>query len=134
MYKATGKIIFNPIPRDGSIPSKKWWAIVECPHDIIDYYRYWVTKNKKFKISPPSFGAHISIIRDEEPLDEFKHLWKKRQDMEVEFTYTPDFETNGDYWWLNIECPMLNEIRAELGLPPEPQIGYHLSIGKLIYR
>lgn len=134
MLKSTGKVVFNPIPKDGSVPDKKWWAIVECPHDIIDYYKYWVTKNKKFKISPPIFGAHISIIRDEEPLDKFKHLWGRREGEEVEFFYTPDFDTNGDYWWLNVYCPKLSEIRTELGLPPEPQYDYHLSIGKLISR
>lgn len=132
MYKAKGRIVFNPIPKGGGTPNKKWWAIVECPHDIIDYYRYWVTKYEKFKISPPVFGSHISIIRDEEPPDEFKYLWKAKDGMEVEFTYYPNFETNGDYWWLKVECPILNEIRLELGLPEEPQFGYHLSIGKLI--
>jgi hypothetical protein len=132
MYQSTGKIVFNPIPRDGSKPNKSWWAIVECPHDIIEYYRYWVTKNQKFKLNFPSFGAHISIIRDEEPPDDFKYLWKKRDGMLVNFTYSPDFETNGEYYWLNVHCPVLNEIRTELGLPSEPEYGYHLSIGKII--
>jgi hypothetical protein len=134
MLKAKGRIVFNPVPRNGGVPEKKWWAIVECPHDIIDYYKYWVTRWEKFKISPPVFGAHISIIRNEEPPDEFKHFWKAKEGMEVEFFYTPDFETNGDYWWLNVQCPELNKIRTELGLPSEPEFGYHLSIGKLIRR
>lgn len=132
MYKAKGKIVFNPLTRDGEKPDKLWWAIVECPKDIIDYYKYWVTKNKNFKLNTPSFGSHISIVRNEEPPDEFKHMWGKRNGMEVEFTYTPDFETNGDYWWLKVECPILSDIRLELGLPLEPRFDYHLSIGKLI--
>ncbi|AEO93378.1 gp116 [Bacillus phage G] len=132
MYKATGKIVFNPVTREGDMPDKLWWVMVECPHDIIEYYRYWVTKNKNFKISYPLFGSHISIIRNEEPPDEFKHLWGKRNGMEVEFTYTPDFETNGNYWWLKVDCPQLDDIREELGLPRKPFFDYHLSIGKLI--
>lgn len=130
MYKAKGKIIFNPVPISGGTPNKKWWAIVKCPDDIIYYYKYWVTKNQKFTISSSAFGSHISLIRDEEPPNEFKHLWKKREGMEVEFTYTPNFQTNGEYWWLDIQCPVLNEVRQELGLSKEPKFGYHLSIGK----
>jgi hypothetical protein len=129
VFKAKGTVIFDPTAGEAA---NKWWAIVECPKDIIDYYKYWVTKNQKIKISAPLFGSHISIIRGEEPKDKFKHLWRFRHGEEVEFTYTPDYENLGEYWWLNVECPRLVEIRRELGLSDLPDYKFHLTIGKLI--
>ncbi|MNJ90129.1 hypothetical protein D3C87_77230 [compost metagenome] len=128
MFKSNGTIIFDPTAGEAA---NKWWAIVKCEKSIIDYYKYWAVKNQKIKISAPLFGPHISIIRGEEPNDEYKHLWKFCHGEEVEFTYYPDFDNNGEYWWLNIDCPRLTEIRKVLGLPEMPNYNFHLTIGKL---
>lgn len=128
-FKTKGKIIYDPVAGNANNP---WWVIVECPKDIIDYYHHWILKELGLKINKPLFGAHISVIRGEEPPSELQSLWRKHHEQEVEFTYTHDVHSEGTYYWLDVECAELSELRNELGLDPHVQFGFHLTIGRII--
>lgn len=103
---------------------------MECPKDIVDYYRSWVLREKGIKLHKPRFGSHVSVIRGNEELDRQSSLYRKHHEVKVCFQYGNDLQTNGDYWWLPVTCELLGEIRQELGLIAEPPFGFHLTIGR----
>ena len=119
-FKAKGRIIYH-----------SRWVVMECPKDIIDYYHYWVEKKTGLKLHKPKFGSHISVIRGDEEFNRESELYRKYHEGFVEFTYSNDLQTNGDYWWLPVECKTLEKLRVELGLTKEPPFGLHLTIGRM---
>lgn len=128
-FKTQGKLIYDPTAGQAQ---NSWWMIVECPKDIIEYYQYWITKETGNKLNRPLFGAHISVIRGEEPPEVKKRLWKKYHEEEISLEYEHKSNTNGEYWWLEVTCERLKEIRKEIGLAEEVEFGFHLTIGKVI--
>lgn len=78
----------------------------------------------------PAWEAHISVIRDEEPRDEFKRLWEKHNGDQIEFDYDMTRpEGDGVYVWLPVVCEVALDIRVELGLARDPCFPLHLTIG-----
>jgi hypothetical protein len=75
----------------------------------------------------PAWEEHISVVRDEEPPN--KEFWEKYAGQEIEFQYNPIVEGDGLFFWLNVDCDFLLEIREELGLPRDPEFPLHLTIG-----
>lgn len=126
-FSAVGKIIYDPTAGKAANP---WWVIVECPKDILDYYHYWMKREKGIHLNKPLFGAHISVIRGEEPPKEKQQLWRNHHEKEVTFYYSPNLDTEGEYWWLDVSCPDLLSIREELGLQAEVEFGFHFTIGR----
>lgn len=127
-FQAKGKIIYDPVAGKAQNP---WWVIVECPKDIMDYYHYWLEREEGVKLNKPLFGSHISVVRGEEPAESSKHLWKVCHEEEVEFAYSHEIMNNGEYYWLEIDCMKLNELRETLGLEEKVQFGFHLTIGRV---
>lgn len=115
----------------GDRKSSKWWLILDCDEELGRYYRWlhhtW--SHRCDKLMRPAWDAHITVVRDEEPLEDRKHLWERYSGELVEFTLNPYVGTNGDYFWLDVFCPRLLDIREELGLPRDPLYPLHLSIG-----
>lgn len=109
----------------------KWWLVLWCDKEIVRYYchLYFLSKHKTDKLRRPAWDSHITIIRDEEPSDNHKHLWKTRQDEVVDFFYNSEVQTNGNYWWIPVFSPKLLDIRQELGLSRNPRYPLHLSFG-----
>jgi hypothetical protein len=68
------------------------------------------------------------MVRGENPSDKGKKLWNSLIGKRLEFSYTPDLQTNGKHWWLLVECPQIYEIRKELGLNPKPRHPLHMTI------
>ena len=106
----------------------KWYAVLDCCPELGRLYRevFYRSVYKTRKIQATLWGSHITVIRDEEPLN--KELWKKYEGELIEFTYSPMAECNRYYHWIPITCPRLDEIRTELGLP-KPEYPYHLTFG-----
>lgn len=56
---------------------------------------------------------------------------------EVEFEYLPGVKDNWSpkrfrsFYWLNVICPRFDEIRVELGLAPNSDGLYHVTIGSI---
>ena len=124
----------------GIVRYKNDWIILECPPSIVNYYKWWIEKFVWKKISTPLYGAHVTVLAGKHEKGLSKHpLWNKHQGQRVEFKYESKIYTDhewffkGKYFWLRVECPLLNQIRLELGLRPEPYHPLHLTIGVLGY-
>lgn len=109
--------------------SEKWWLVLDCDPEISSYYRhlFHIQNYKSQKLLMPAWDSHVTIIRNEEPPN--KELWEAYAGERVEYEYCHDSKTDGNYWWLDVICPRLIEIREELGLSPQPLYPLHLSFG-----
>lgn len=125
--KSVGKIVYAPTSH---LLSSNNWAIVTCDDEISKYYRSLYLQEFKNKIIRPTWGAHISWIRNER-IPNFK-LGKLFNNKIIEFEYYPGVKDNGTYFWLNVKCDYLLELRSKYGLSKEPKFGLHLTIGKII--
>ena len=124
MLKAVGKLKY----------CDNFKLIVEVDNDISNFYlslipKYTVKPNKQ------RYDAHITVSRKETPT-KLKN-WAKYEDKEIAFTYSPDIQTDGIYYWLNVYSEELEDIRLELGLhrrsrlskPPNGEKSFHITIG-----
>lgn len=139
MYESTGIIKYDP-PRPGMKKRTKWWAIVEVDREITRYFRWMVKRNLHVDLCQPSWDAHISIIRGEKPPKDKMHLWKKYHGKKVKFKYHVNVRRSGDttgwdrpdhFWFVEVECPLLKQIRDEFGFPSNWK--QHLTIGRTWY-
>jgi hypothetical protein len=105
--------------------------VVEVNKDLTAYYR-WLVGNRVILLKP-SFGSHITVCKG---IDEAK----KYQNERVEFEYSHLVRISGDttgqdrpdsYYFLDVWCPRLIDIREDLGLPT--YFKFHLTIGRLHY-
>jgi hypothetical protein len=85
-------------------------------------------------LNPSKHGAHITVIagKYEKPNEEHEPFWNKYQDENVDFSYSPEINSNGEYFWAPVECKRIEDIRVELGLPPKIIYPWHLTIGNII--
>ncbi len=119
----------NLIRRDGK--TTKWWLIIECDPELGRYLRYQFeikTYGTK-KVQAPLWGAHISVIRNEEP--PVKTNWEQFQAQKIEFKYKPNIQETEGYLWVPVQCELALKHREELGLSREPELPLHLTIGNL---
>jgi hypothetical protein len=149
MFRSTGILQYSPKAK--SIPSKKWWLVIECCDDLARYYRSLFNHVNRawYQLHAPAWGSHISVVCDEIPASENLQFWEAHDGEEVEFFYEPILYTaalevtgneprviplepgynNGQYVWLDVRCERAIELRRELGLSPEPFYPLHLTIG-----
>ena len=131
-----GYIKYDPY-RGGMKRRTNWWAVVEIDREITRYFRWWVKKEFWIDLKQPSWDAHISIIRGEKPPEHLRHLWKKYDGQRVEFKYKHHVRQSGDttgkdrpdhYWFVEVDCPLLKQIRDEFGFPSNWK--QHITIGR----
>ena len=136
-HKSTGKIVYDPYR--GNLKKKPhWWCVLEVDKEITRLFRWWIQSELHVKgLCKPSWDAHISIIRGEKPTPELMHLWKKYNGEEVEFEYKQNPRRTGDttggdrpdnYWFVDVKCQRLKDIRAELKRPTD--WGLHMTVGR----
>lgn len=132
----TGTFRYSPTIRDDSTTrrdggSTVWWLILDCDPELGRLMRhfYQLSRHKTVAPQPPLWGTHVSVIRGEEPPD--KTHWKRLAGVTVELEYEPEVRETHDYLWVPVWCPVVNEHRAELGLPTEPNPPLHLTFGNL---
>ena len=148
-HTGSGIIKYDP-PRPGMTRRTDWWAIIKVDREITRYYRWWVDKevvnplglehvNSGSKayfdslgakgLVEPSWNAHISIVRGEKPREDLRYLWKKYDGERISFCYRHcPYKSDGPYWFVEVFCPRLEEIRDELKLITGWK--YHLTIGR----
>lgn len=131
MIQASGRLRYSPQLIGSRADSFSWWLVVDCDPEIGRYYRhlYYLAHNKCQNIQKSSWAEHITVIRDEEPSEDKKGLWKKYDGMDVLFQYNPEVRGDGLYFWLDVESPFLLDIRSEIGLSRNPEYPLHLTIG-----
>ena len=105
MYKSTGILKYFKEP--------ELKVIVEVDQQLADYYRSLIPKY--YYVSRQKYNAHISVVRKEIPTD--LTLWGIHEDEEVEFYYDNQIKRGKVYFWINVFCKRLEEIRLELKLP-----------------
>jgi hypothetical protein len=136
-YKSTGIFRYSPplnscgnlIRRDGQ--STKWWLIIECDPELGRYLRYQFQIKTYYtqSVQSPLWGTHISVIRNEEP--PIKTHWESLQAQEVEFEYEAMIQETEGYIWVGVQCEAALQHRSVLGLPREPVLPLHLTVGNL---
>lgn len=129
MFRSSGILIYEPKAK--SIPTPgAWWLILDCCPDLARYYREMLARFAPWnKVMAPAWGCHISVVRGEEP--PHKARWREGHGESVEFEYSPDLQTNGEYYWLPVRCDRLLEIRKRLGLG-EPVVGLHITVARMV--
>lgn len=136
-HKGSGIIKYDPY-RGEMKRRTDWWCIVQVDKNITAYYRWWLLKERHLILHQPSWDAHISVVRGEKPRRDKVNLWKKYEGKRVDFLYEHgnirseiDKNNGGMYYWVDVECPFLNQIRAEFEYP----IGWrmHITIGRTYY-
>lgn len=113
-----------------------WKLIVQCDQAIANYYRSLVPKY--YDIQGTRYPAHITVVRTEKEIPTITEPWGKYEGQEIEFFYDPEVKMGKIYFWLNIWCKRLEEIRVELGLPNRSEFTlppvpftkcFHMTIG-----
>jgi len=87
----------------------KLWLLID--NEIGRYYRSLIPN----KINIPRYPAHVSIVRGSIPN---LNSWRAYEKEEIGFRYDGFIYEGNTYWWLDISCKRLENIRAELGLDP----------------
>ena len=138
MHWITGTGIIKYDPWRGAMKRKtNWWAVVEIDKELSRYYRWWVKKELHVDLYQPSWDCHCSIIRGERPPENLRHLWKKYDGHRIEFRYKHHVRQSGDttggdrpdhYWFVEVDCPLLKQIRDEFGFPSNWK--QHITIGR----
>lgn len=90
-----------------------FWLCVDVNQDIANMYLALLPK--AWQPQRPKWPAHITVVRDEPPPNEA--AWKKYDGQPLEFYYLSGVKQGKIYWWLDVYCKQLEEIRLELGLP-----------------
>lgn len=108
-----------------------YWLVLDCDLALCEYYShlYYLWSHKTRKLQLPAHGAHITVNAGKYDTPPNLKAWKAYQGERVEFTYEPNVKHAAEYFWLPVECQRLKDIRAELGLNPEPYCPLHLTIG-----
>jgi len=130
-----GRYRFSPpLNRSGNLTRRdgrttKWWLIIECDPDLGRYWRWLYEKHHHHlrQLQAPLWGAHVSVIRDEEPPN--LELWEQAPQPIVTLDYDHEPQETADYIWLRVNCEAALDYREALGLPRQPPTPLHLTIG-----
>lgn len=140
-HKGSGVIVYDPFRGDMKRRVNNW-CVVEVDREITRYFRWWMKFEKHIILQQPSWDAHISIVRGERLQPQFAKLWNKYHTRHVDFFYKhvgsydvdesgryDNHEANkGKYYFVEVECPLFNQIRDELGL--KTGWSFHLTFGR----
>jgi hypothetical protein len=126
-----GRLRYSPQLIGARADFVSWWLVVDCDPEIGRYYRHLfrLAQHRCCDLQRPAWKEHITVIRDEEPPDSKKLLWKKYDGLCVPFKYSHLARGDDLYVWLDVESEQLLDIREELGLPRLPEYSLHVTIG-----
>lgn len=137
-FEGTGKVVYDP-HRGSMRNNTDWWCVIECDREITRYYRWWLQKEKHVILHQPAWDAHISVVRGEKRVAKNVSAWKKHHGRRVKFRYehgdiqvSKDKDAPGYFHWVRVDCPVVDEIREELGLIASWKF-HHLTIGRTYY-
>jgi hypothetical protein len=128
MYQSSGVLKYGPGLR----------AIVLIDQGISDFYRSLIPKY--YNVKPQKHRAHITVVRNNKETPTKLEFWEKYQGQKISFFYCNDIQTDGTYFWLNVQSEEIGNIREELGLSrfrDDRQFGgflrneYHITIANV---
>jgi hypothetical protein len=153
-FTSIGRIVYDPkrpgmrsrVRASGS-NTIDWWCILEVDREIARYYRWWIGRHwwgrtalRPDWLCPPAWNPHVSVCRGEVPRPQDREHWRAYHGEKVEFQYahyprqttqedrTRRYTKDGDFWFLDVVCPRIDEIRHELGL--RTHYRYHMTVGR----
>lgn len=89
--------------------------VLEVNQELANYYYALIPKWKNAR--RPRWAAHVTVVRQEKETPVHLEHWGKYEEEQVPFFYSPVIHSGKVYYWLNIFCVRLEEVRRELGLP-----------------
>lgn len=95
------------------------WVTASICQDLADYYLSLIPK--AWKVIKPRWSAHVTIARPEENPTNL-HNWGKHEGQIVSFIYDPTILEEKGFWWFNLWCVEMEQIRLELGLSIKSRI------------
>lgn len=108
----------------GTLSYGRNWVVLYCSRDLVRFYASLIPKAKG-KVQSPKHGAHITVVRDDEPKDGARF----REGERIEFFIDPRILWSEKYVWMKVEGKELVEIRRKLRLSDNPTPGFHLTVG-----
>ena len=121
---------FYPHQTIGTLHYADDWLLVDVDDEIARYYANQLEKRFGIKVHWRSlWGAHVSAIRGEKPRVNGDR-WGHDEGRVVLVKYTHNIYTNGQHWWLNVECNELAEVRGFYGFGTTKR-WFHLTVGRL---
>lgn len=96
---------------------------------IADFYRSLIPRSVGIQV--PRYPPHVSVTRNEQTTTE--EPFGRYQGEQIEFEYSNMIVNDELYYWLEVQCPRLTEIRLEFGMNPMPwwDNGYHITVGNV---
>lgn len=107
MFKSIGKIKYDT--------SGGYRLTVEIDWELGRYYRSQIPKY--IRVNAPRYPPHITVVRLGKEIPPNLKPWGKYKNERVEFFYEHYLHQGKIYFWLNVWCIRLEQIREELGLP-----------------
>lgn len=113
-----------------------YWCNVSVDQQLADYYFTLIPKY--CRVVRPRWKAHVTVLRPEDNPTNLEN-WGKHEGERVPFVYDPTILWEKGFWWFNLWCVTMEDIRKELGLSIKSRItipppGYfkcfHCTIGK----
>jgi hypothetical protein len=89
--------------------------VVQVDQGISDFYRSLIPRY--IPINPPKYKAHVTVVRSYKETPVILEPWGKYEGEAVPFFYSPVIHQGKVYYWLNVFCNRLEQIRMELGMP-----------------
>jgi hypothetical protein len=108
-YESTGVLEYND----------DWRLALRVEQDLADYYSSLIPKCMSRQ--RPRWPAHVTVVRQEKETPVHKEYWGKYHKQSVSFVYSPYIHQGKIYYWLNVFCKELEDIRQELGLSSQSQ-------------
>lgn len=111
------------------------WVTVEVDQQLANYYLSLIPKY--YKVIKPRWPAHVTVARPEEDLSNLDN-WGIHEGESVQFVYDPTILEEKGFWWFNLWCKEMENIRLELGLsiksritipPPGYTKCFHCTVG-----
>jgi hypothetical protein len=88
--------------------------VIALHHDFGAYYRalipHW------YPVQGTRFPAHVTVVRAERDKPTDLSAWGKYEGQKVTFEYEPYVHVGWIYYWLEVWCDRLEDMRVELGL------------------
>jgi hypothetical protein len=127
-YEAKGVLKFG-----GGVRVAIWLA---PDNELAPYYRSLIPKAKY--VQPQMYSPHVTVVRSGGAEQPDMQLWeetKQKYEGEViNFSYSPLIKFDYVYYYLDVFCDRIGELRRDMGLPTyrfDDNKKYHITIGNL---